>query len=223
MLWWERQQQISAILQCRINQWVLYPMEFYGEKVKFSMETPWDSGRNTPWNFYATWAETLWTLHGDSRHLEHTANWRRRCKFTVNFSSTVKTFFISAIISWCSLLTSPNQWSLQWLCHLGHFKNSLDWLIDWLGFNGTNFNIEDALSILKLCLFDADEAADSGILVISDVVDGSANIRNSLLWLTCLLESASCAANTCRLAAIAVMQTIVGKKYRHYQLQYTVS
>jgi len=27
----------------------------------------------------------------------------RRCKFTVNFSSTVKTFFISAIISWFSL------------------------------------------------------------------------------------------------------------------------
>ena len=59
-------------------------------------------------------------------------DWRRRCKFTVNFSSTVKTFFISAIISWCSLLTSPNQWSMQWLCHLGHFKNSFEWLIDWL-------------------------------------------------------------------------------------------
>jgi len=65
-----------------------------------------------------------------SRHLEQTANWRRRCKFTVNFSSTVKTFFIPAIISWFNLLISPNQWSLQWLCHLGHFKNS--WLIDWL-------------------------------------------------------------------------------------------
>ena len=66
-----------------------------------------------------------------SRHLEQTANWRRRCKFTVSFSSTVKTFFISAIISWFSLLTSPNQWSLQWPCHLGHFKNSwLDWLIE---------------------------------------------------------------------------------------------
>ena len=61
--------------------------------------------------------------------LEQTANWRRHWKFTVNFSSTVKTFFTLAIISWCSLLTSPNQWSLQWLCHLGHFKN---WLIDWL-------------------------------------------------------------------------------------------
>jgi len=63
-----------------------------------------------------------------SRHLEQTANWRRRCRFTVNFSSTVRTFFIPTIISWCSLLTSPNQWSLQWLCHLSHFKN---WLIDW--------------------------------------------------------------------------------------------
>jgi len=49
-------------------------------------------------------------------------------KFTVNFSSTVKTFFIPTVISWCSLLTARNQWSLQWLCHLYHFKN---WLIDW--------------------------------------------------------------------------------------------
>jgi len=47
-----------------------------------------------------------------------------------SLTPTVKTFFfISAIISWFSLLTSPNQWSLQWLCHLGHFKK---WLIDWL-------------------------------------------------------------------------------------------
>ena len=69
-----------------------------------------------------------------SRHPEQTANyWRRRCKFTVNFLSTVRTFFTPAIISWCSLLTSLNQWSLQWLCHLGHFKNCMiDWLIDWL-------------------------------------------------------------------------------------------
>jgi len=63
------------------------------------------------------------------RHLEQTANWRRHCKFTVDFLATVKTFFIPAIISWCSILTSPNQWSLQWLCDLVHFKN---WLIDWL-------------------------------------------------------------------------------------------
>ena len=28
------------------------------------------------------------------RHLEQTANWRRRFRFTVNFSSTVKTFFL---------------------------------------------------------------------------------------------------------------------------------
>jgi len=67
-----------------------------------------------------------------SRHLEQTANWRRRCKFTVSLSSTVKTFYISAIISWFSILTLPNQWSLQWLCHLGQFKKSLnDWMIDW--------------------------------------------------------------------------------------------
>jgi len=47
------------------------------------------------------------------------------------FCRLLKRFFISAIISWYILLivTSPNQWSLQWLCHLGHFKN---WLIDWL-------------------------------------------------------------------------------------------
>jgi len=59
------------------------------------------------------------------------ANWCRCCKFSVNLSSTIKTFFIPAIISWYNLLTvtSPNQWSLQWLCRLGHFKN---WLIDWL-------------------------------------------------------------------------------------------
>jgi len=64
-------------------------------------------------------------------HLQQAANWCRCCKFTVNLSSTIKTFFIPAIISWYNLLTvtSPNQWSLQWLCHLGHFKN---WLIDWL-------------------------------------------------------------------------------------------
>ena len=34
-----------------------------------------------------------------------------------------------SIISWHYLLTLPIQWSLQWLRHLGHFKN---WLIDWL-------------------------------------------------------------------------------------------
>ena len=42
--------------------------------------------------------------------------------------TTIKTSFIPAIISWCRLLTSPSQWSLQRLCHLGHFKH---WLIDW--------------------------------------------------------------------------------------------
>jgi len=30
-----------------------------------------------------------------SRHLEQTAKWRRRCKFSVNFSSTVKNVFYS--------------------------------------------------------------------------------------------------------------------------------
>ena len=33
---------------------VLYPREFHGENVKYSMETPWDSVWNTPWNFQAT-------------------------------------------------------------------------------------------------------------------------------------------------------------------------
>ena len=52
------------------------------------------------------------------------------------FRRLLKRFFISAIIPWCSLLTSPNKWSLQWLCHLSHFKNSFDWLIDWLVSSG---------------------------------------------------------------------------------------
>ena len=66
-----------------------------------------------------------------STHLEQAANWCRCCKFSVNLSSTIKTFSSPSIISWYNLLTvtSPSQWSLQWLCHLGHFKN---WLIDWL-------------------------------------------------------------------------------------------
>jgi len=63
-------------------------------------------------------------------HLEQTANWHHCGKFTVNLSSTTETFFISAMISWHHLLTSSHQWSLQWLCHLGQFKNN--WLIDWL-------------------------------------------------------------------------------------------
>jgi len=72
-----------------------------------------------------------------AQHIRTNAKWSdkwswilsrcRCCKFSVNLSSTIKTFFIPAIISWYNLLTvtSPNQWSLQWLCHLGHFKNCL--------------------------------------------------------------------------------------------------
>ena len=60
-------------------------------------------------------------------HLEQAANWCHCCKFSVNLTSTIKTFFIPAIRSWYNLLTvtSPNQWSLQWLSTL-----KIDWLIN---------------------------------------------------------------------------------------------
>jgi len=49
--------------------------------------------------------------------------------------STAKTFLIQAVIPWHHLLTSScSWWSLQWLHHLGHFKNLLiAWFkfIDW--------------------------------------------------------------------------------------------
>jgi len=65
------------------------------------------------------------------------------------FRRLLKRFFIPTIISWCSFLTSPNQWSLQWLCHWGHFKNWLidwsDWLIDW--FSGSANGVQRS----KLC------------------------------------------------------------------------
>jgi len=55
-----------------------------------------------------------------SRYLEQTANDVVTANSLSTFRRLLKRFFIPAIISWCSLLTSPNQWSLQWLCH---FKN----------------------------------------------------------------------------------------------------
>jgi len=68
-----------------------------------------------------------------STHLEQAAYWHCHGRFTVNLLLTTNRFFISTIISWHCLLTSSNQWSLLWLCHLGHFKNKwlIDWLIDW--------------------------------------------------------------------------------------------
>ena len=67
--------------------------------------------------------------------------------------NSLSTFFILAIISWYNLLTvtSPNQWSLQWLCHLGHFKN---WLIDWLTKTTDNYAcrvITEAASSINKC------------------------------------------------------------------------
>jgi len=48
-----------------------------------------------------------------STHLEYTANWRRCDKLAVHLPSTVKPFFIQAVISWRRLLTSSSWRSLQ--------------------------------------------------------------------------------------------------------------
>jgi len=56
-----KEYSILAIMQ--IVQ-VLYPMEFRGENVKFSVETAWDSMWNTAWNF-----------HGNSTEYSHGMPW----------------------------------------------------------------------------------------------------------------------------------------------------
>jgi len=73
-----------------------------------------------------SWAFVVAAPH----YTEWIAQWRHMCWFTINFSATVKTFFISTILSGRYYLTLVlvnlfSQWSLQWLFHLRHFKNIL--------------------------------------------------------------------------------------------------